>query len=159
MIVNRNKETLKMITKERNERVLVSRTIAVPADTNPWGDIFGGWILSLMDIAAGSVAARLARGSVATKAIKEVSFDTPIFVGDEVSVYAEVEKIGNSSATLGVYVTIRRKGCHEELHAVKGKFVMVALDENRRPRPVRLKWSEVEVLAEKTENQLIMIGE
>lgn len=148
-----------MITKERNERVLVSRTIAVPADTNPWGDIFGGWILSLMDIAAGSVAARLARGSVATKAIKEVSFDTPIFVGDEVSVYAEVEKIGNSSATLGVYVTIRRKGCHEELHAVKGKFVMVALDENRRPRPVRLKWSEVEVLAEKTENQLIMIGE
>ncbi len=122
------------------ERVLVSRTIAVPADTNPWGDIFGGWILSLMDIAAGSIAARLARGSIATKAINDITFDTPIFVGDEVSVYAEVEKIGNTSITLNIYVTIRRKGHHEELHAVKGNFVMVALDENRRPRPVKEKW-------------------
>lgn len=122
------------------EKVLVSRTIAVPADTNPWGDIFGGWILSLMDIAAGSIAARLAMGSIATKAISDITFDTPIFVGDEVSVYAEVEKIGNTSITLNVYVTIRRKGHHEELHAVKGKFVMVALDENRRPRSVKEKW-------------------
>jgi acyl-CoA thioesterase YciA len=124
------------------EKVLVSRTIAVPADTNPWGDIFGGWVLSLMDIAAGSIAARLARGTVATKAIKEVTFDTPIFVGDEVSVYAEIDKIGNSSITLNVYVTIRRKSQSEEFHAVKGIFVMVALDENRRPRPVRQKWTE-----------------
>ena len=128
-----------MITKER---VLVSRTIAVPADTNPWGDIFGGWIMSLMDIAAGSIAARLAKGSIATKAINNVTFDTPIFVGDEVSVYAEIEKIGNTSMTLNVYVTIRRKGCSEELHAVKGTFIMVALDENRRPRPVRAFWDE-----------------
>ncbi|MDR2781539.1 MAG: acyl-CoA thioesterase [Holosporaceae bacterium] len=122
------------------ERILVSRTIAVPADTNPWGDIFGGWIMSLMDIAAGSIAARLARGSIATKAIKDVTFDTPIFVGDEVSVYAEVEKIGNTSITLNVYVTIRRKSQDQEIHAVRGTFVMVALDENRRPRPVRQKW-------------------
>jgi len=126
------------------ERVLVSRTIAVPADTNPWGDIFGGWILSLMDIAAGSIAARLAKGSIATKAISDVTFDTPIFVGDEVSVYAEVEKIGNTSMTLNIYVTIKRKGQDEELHAVKGKFVMVALNENRRPRPVREKWTDAE---------------
>ena len=126
------------------ERILVSRTIAVPADTNPWGDIFGGWILSLMDIAAGSIAARLARGSIATKAINNLTFDAPIFVGDEVSVYAEVDKIGNTSATLNIYVTIRRKGEDEEQHAVKGTFVMVALDENRRPRPIRLKWTEEE---------------
>ncbi len=126
------------------ERVLVSRTIAVPADTNPWGDIFGGWILSLMDIAAGSIAARLAKGSIATKAINDVTFDTPIFVGDEVSVYAEVEKIGNTSMTLNIYVTIKRKGQDEELHAVKGKFIMVALNENRRPRPVREKWTDAE---------------
>jgi acyl-CoA thioesterase YciA len=124
------------------ERVLVSRTVAVPADTNPWGDIFGGWILSLMDIAAGSIAARLARGSIATKAIKDVTFDIPIFVGDEVSVYAKIVKIGNTSITLDVSVTIKRKSRNEELHAVKGTFVMVALDENRRPRPVRQKWSE-----------------
>ncbi len=130
-----------MTTKER---VLVSRTIAVPADTNPWGDIFGGWIMSLMDIAAGSIAARLARGSIATKAINNVTFDAPIFVGDEVSVYAELEKIGNTSMTLNVYVTIRRKGRSEELHAVKGTFIMVALDENRRPRPVKALWDKSE---------------
>ena len=124
------------------ERVLVSRTIAVPADTNPWGDIFGGWIMSLMDIAAGSIAARLARGSVATKAITNVTFDTPIFVGDEVSVYSELEKIGNTSVTLNVYVTIRRKERSEEMHAVKGTFVMVALDENRKPRPVKAFWND-----------------
>jgi acyl-CoA thioesterase YciA len=122
------------------ERVLVSRTIAVPADTNPWGDIFGGWILSLMDIAAGSIAARLARGSIATKAISSVTFDAPIFVGDEVSVYAEIEKIGNTSITINVYVSIKRKGGNEEINAVRGTFVMVALDENRRPRPVRQHW-------------------
>ena len=126
-----------MINKER---VLVSRTIAVPADTNPWGDIFGGWILSLMDIAAGSISARLARGSIATKAINNLTFDAPIFVGDEVSVYAEVDRIGNTSATLNIYVNIKRKGHDEEIPAVKGTFVMVALDENRRPRPIREKW-------------------
>ncbi|MDR0678032.1 MAG: acyl-CoA thioesterase [Holosporaceae bacterium] len=125
------------------EKVLVSRTIAVPADTNPWGDIFGGWILSLMDIAAGSIAARLAKGSIATKAISDIIFDTPIFVGDEVSVYAEVEKIGNTSITLNIYVTIKRKGQNEEINAVRGVFVMVALDENRRPRPVRQKWADI----------------
>lgn len=137
------RKNISMLTANK-DRILVSRTIAVPADTNPWGDIFGGWILSLMDIAAGSIAARLARGSIATKAINDVTFDTPIFVGDEVSVYAEVEKIGNTSATLNIFVTIRRKGCHEEIHAVKGKFVMVALDENRRPRPIKEKWPEAE---------------
>ncbi|MDR3187513.1 MAG: acyl-CoA thioesterase [Holosporaceae bacterium] len=131
----------------QKEKVLVSRTIAVPADTNPWGDIFGGWILSLMDIAAGSIAARLARGSVATKAINNVSFDLPIFVGDEVSVYAEIDKIGNTSVTLTVSVTIKRKGQDEEMDAVRGSFVMVALDENRRPRPVRQKWPTPEELS------------
>lgn len=131
-----------MINKER---VLVSRTIAVPADTNPWGDIFGGWILSLMDIAAGSISARLARGSIATKAINNLTFDAPIFVGDEVSVYAEVDKIGNTSATLNIYVSIKRKGHDEEIPAVKGTFVMVALDENRRPRPIREKWNAEEL--------------
>ena len=128
----------------RKERVLVSRTIAVPADTNPWGDIFGGWILSLMDIAAGTVAARLARGSIATKAITDVIFDLPIFVGDEVSVYSEIEKIGNTSITLNVFVKIKRKGEDSEQDAVRGTFVMVALNEHRRPRPVREKWSEIQ---------------
>lgn len=132
----------------KKERVLVSRTIAVPADTNPWGDIFGGWIMSLMDIAAGTVAARLARGSIATKAIRDITFDAPIFVGDEVSVYSELEHIGNTSLTLNIYVNIKRKGQSEEIPAVKGVFVMVALNENRRPRPVREKWTELELKEE-----------
>lgn len=134
----------------KKEKVLVSRTIAVPADTNPWGDIFGGWIMSLMDIAAGTVAARLARGSIATKAIREIVFDAPIFVGDEVSVYSELEHIGNTSLTLNIYVTIKRKGQSEEIQAVKGVFVMVALNENRRPRPIREKWTEVELQSEQS---------
>ena len=123
-----------------SEKVLVSRTIAVPADTNPWGDIFGGWVLSLMDIAAGTVAARIAKGTVATKAINDITFDAPIFVGDEVSVYSEVAKIGNTSLTLNITVSIKRKGQDEDIQAVKGVFVMVALNEHRRPRPVREKW-------------------
>lgn len=125
---------------EISEKVLVSRTIAVPADTNPWGDIFGGWVLSLMDIAAGTVAARIAKGVVATKAISDVSFDAPIFVGDEVSVYSEVEKIGNTSLSLKITVEVVRKGHEGQITAVHGRFVMVALNEERRPRPVREKW-------------------
>ncbi|MDR1335008.1 MAG: hypothetical protein LBJ19_01890, partial [Holosporaceae bacterium] len=81
-----------------------------------------------------------ARGSIATKAISNVVFDAPIFVGDEVSVYAEIDRIGNTSITVGVHVMIRRKGKTDEIHAVSGTFVMVALDENRRPRPVRQRW-------------------
>lgn len=123
-----------------SEKVLVSRTIAVPADTNPWGDIFGGWVLSLMDIAAGTVAARIAKGTVATKAINDITFDAPIFVGDEVSVYSEVAKIGNTSLTLNITVSIKRKGQDENIQAVKGSFIMVALNENRRPRPVKERW-------------------
>ena len=125
-----------------SEKVLVSRTIAVPADTNPWGEIFGGWVLSLMDIAAGTIAARIAKGTIATKAITDVTFDAPIFVGDEVSVYSEVEKIGNTSLTLMITVSIKRKGHDEVIDAVKGRFIMVALNEERRPRPVREKWGD-----------------
>ena len=125
-----------------SEKVLVSRTIAVPADTNPWGDIFGGWVLSLMDIAAGTIAARIAKGTIATKAITDVSFDAPIFVGDELSVYSEVEKIGNTSLTLMITVSIKRKGHDDVIEAVKGRFIMVALNEERRPRPVREKWGD-----------------
>lgn len=122
------------------EKVLVSRTVAVPADTNPWGDIFGGWILSLMDIAAGTVASRLAKGSVATKAITDVTFNMPIFVGDEVSVYSTLKNIGNTSLTLLVTVNVLRHHVEEETEAVSGTFIMVALDENRRPRPVKERW-------------------
>ena len=125
-----------------NKKVLVSKTIAAPADTNPWGDIFGGWILSLMDIAAANIASRLAKGIIATKAITEVTFDVPIYVGDEVSVYVEIDKIGNTSTTMNVYVTTRRKGTHKEIDAVKGTFIMVALNESRRPRPIRENWPE-----------------
>ena len=122
------------------QRVFVSRTLAMPADTNPRGDIFGGWIMSLMDIAAGSVAARISKGAIATRAVKDIIFDEPIFVGDEVCIYVNLLKIGNTSMTLEVEVVVHRNHQDHEIPAVKGTFVMVALDENRHPRPVKEKW-------------------
>lgn len=118
------------------QKTQVSKTIAVPADTNPWGDIFGGWILSLMDIAAGSVAARVAMGTIATKAINNVVFEAPIFVGDEVGVYATLKKIGRTSMQIFVEVMVKRNSVGEEILAVCGDFVMVALNEDRLPRAV-----------------------
>jgi acyl-CoA thioesterase YciA len=118
------------------QRLLVTRTLAMPADTNPRGDIFGGWIVSLMDISVAAMSSRFARGLTATRAIRNVLFDRPVFVGDELSVYVKLTTVGNTSLTFEVDVTVQRSGLEEELPAVRGTFVMVALDENRRPRRI-----------------------
>lgn len=112
------------------------RTLAMPADTNPAGDIFGGWLLAQMDIAAGIVAYRRARGRVATVAVDAMSFHAPVFVGDVVSCYAEVVRVGRSSITLQVEVWARRGRTGEEVKVTEGRFTCVAIDDNRRPRPV-----------------------
>src|SRR5271170_5640072 len=80
------------------------RTIAMPSDTNPAGDIFGGWLMAQMDLAAGNVAARRARGRCATVKVNEIIFHAPVHVGDEVSVFAEVVRVGRSSMDLEVQV-------------------------------------------------------
>src|SRR5262245_23506310 len=82
-----------------NSPTLALRTVAMPAFANPHGDIFGGWLLSQMDIAGGTVASRRAKGRVATVAITAMTFHRPVFVGDEVSCYAEITKIGCTSMT------------------------------------------------------------
>ena len=112
------------------------RTLAMPADTNPSGDIFGGWLLAQMDIAAGMTAFTRARGRVATVAVDAMTFHQPVLVGDIVSCYAEVVRVGRSSMTLQVEAWARRGHTGEEIKVTEAKFTFVAIDENRRPRPV-----------------------
>jgi acyl-CoA thioesterase YciA len=112
------------------------RTLAMPADTNPSGDIFGGWVLAQMDIAAGTVAFARAKGRVATVALDGMAFHQPIMVGDIVSCYAQVARVGRSSITLHVEAWAKRGRTGEEIKVTEGRFTCVAIDENRKPRPV-----------------------
>jgi acyl-CoA thioesterase YciA len=112
------------------------RTLAMPADTNPSGDIFGGWLLSQMDIAAGTVAFIRARGRVATIAVDAMTFHKPVLVGDIVSCYAEVVRVGRTSIIMQVEAWARRGRTGEDIKVTEGKFTCVAIDENGRPRPV-----------------------
>lgn len=115
------------------------RTIAMPGDTNPAGDIFGGWIMWQMDLAAGNAAARYARGRCATVAVDKISFLQPVKVGDEVTVYAELIGTGRTSMRFEVTAWRRRRD-GEEVHKVTGAiFTFVALDLDGRPREIRPK--------------------
>jgi len=111
------------------------RTLAMPGEANPSGDIFGGWILAQMDIAAGCAAYIRAQGRVATVAVDAMTFHQPVLVGDIVSCYAEVTRIGRTSITLRVQTWAQRR-TGEEIKVTEGHFTCVAIDENRRPRPV-----------------------
>ena len=114
----------------------VIRTIAMPADTNPAGDIFGGWLMSQMDLAAGSVAVQTARGRSATIAVDEIKFHRPVAVGDEVSLYAELIRVGRTSMTIRVRAWRRARHRDDSEQVTEAVFTFVALDENRQPRPV-----------------------
>jgi acyl-CoA thioesterase YciA len=114
---------------------LVIRTLAMPADANPSGDIFGGWVLSQMDIAGGVTASQRARGRVATVAVTAMTFHLPVYVGDVLCVYTEIEKVGRTSITVALEAwALRRLG--ERARVTEGRFVFVALGEDGRPRPV-----------------------
>ena len=108
----------------------------MPADTNPNGDIFGGWLLSQMDLAGGSVASQRARGRVVTVALTSMTFHLPVRVGDEVSCFGEVEKVGRSSITVRVETWTRRRDGGETVTVTHGTFTYVAIDADGRPRPV-----------------------
>ena len=112
----------------------VLRAIAMPADTNPEGDIFGGWLVSQMDLAAATVAFRRARGRCATVAIDKMSFLSPVFVGDEVSLFARPLKVGRTSISVSVEAWRRRRDGHEAFKVTQGTFTFVAIDEQRKPR-------------------------
>jgi acyl-CoA thioesterase YciA len=112
------------------------RVIAMPADANPYGDIFGGWLMSQMDLAAGSIASRHSHGRAVTIAVEGMQFHLPVSVGDEVSVYAELVKTGRTSMQIDVEAW-RRHRDEEVMHKVtQACFTFVAIDEARNPRPV-----------------------
>lgn len=115
------------------------RTIAMPADTNPAGDIFGGWLLSQMDLAAGNVAARHARGRCATIAVDKIVFVEAVKVGDEVSVYAELMSTGRTSMQFEVTAWRRRRDSEDVRKVTGAIFTFVALDLDGRPRAIRPK--------------------
>ncbi len=115
---------------------LVIRTLAMPADANPSGDIFGGWVLSQMDIAGGITAGQRARGRVATVAVTAMTFHLPVYVGDVLCVYTEIEKVGRTSITVAIEAWALRGRLHERVRVTEGRFVFVAIGEDGRPRPV-----------------------
>ena len=112
------------------------RVIAMPADTNPAGDIFGGWLMAQMDLAAGNAAARRARGRCATVAVDKMTFHRPVLVGDEVSFYATIERVGRTSMTIKVEAWRRSRDADDSGLVTEATFTFVAIGESRRPREI-----------------------
>jgi acyl-CoA thioesterase YciA len=112
------------------------RVVAMPADTNPYGDIFGGWLLSMMDSAAGSVASRHSRGRAVTIAVDGMAFLRPVFVGDEVSVYATLASTGRTSMKIAVEAWRRARHDENSYKVTEALFTFVAVGEDRQPRRV-----------------------
>ena len=114
----------------------VIRIVAMPADTNPNGDIFGGWLMSQMDIGAGTVAMREAKGRTVTVAMDGMQFLEPVAVGDEVTVYATLLGTGRTSISVAVEAWRRERDEDHSVKVTEAKFTFVAIDDNGRPRPV-----------------------
>ena len=115
----------------------VLRVVPMPADANQHGDIFGGWIMSQVDIAGGVLAARHARGRVATIAVNSFQFKQPVFIGDVLSFYADVVRVGNTSITVNVEVYAQRNPTDiETVKVTEATLTYVAIDSNGRPRTV-----------------------
>ncbi|MBO0335052.1 acyl-CoA thioesterase [Sneathiella sp. CAU 1612] len=114
----------------------VIRTAPMPSDCNNNGDIFGGWVLSQMDMAGGIMAARRAKGRTVTVAVEAMTFHQPIKVGDVVSIYGEIERVGRTSVAVKLTTIVTRKLDPEEIKVTEGIYVFVAIDDNGKPRPV-----------------------
>jgi len=115
---------------------LALRISAMPANTNAAGDIFGGWIMGLMDMAAGNVAYVRAKGRVATVAVSDLTFHRPVKVGDLISCYADIVRVGKSSITIDIDVWVRRGVPAMHDRVTHARFVMVAVDAHSVPRAV-----------------------
>jgi len=118
---------------------LAARTLAMPADTNPAGDIFGGWIMSMMDAAGAITATRDAGCRVVTAAVSHISFLLPVKVGDVVCCYTDVIRVGRTSLTLCVEVWVLRQGCGARVKVTAAEFTFVALGEDGTPKPLPLR--------------------
>ena len=120
-----------------DEQDLAIRVMAMPADTNASGDIFGGWLMSQVDIAGSIIARRHAKGRIATVAVDSFQFKKPVFVGDVISCYAKITRIGKTSLTINVKAYAERHGpTHEHIQVTEADLTYVAVDEQRRPRPL-----------------------
>jgi len=118
------------------EEYILTKTVAMPADTNTNGDIFGGWLLSQMDVAGGILASKVAKGRVATVAIEGMKFLLPVKVGDTVTCYGKVEKIGKTSITVLLRVTAESWKNSDLKEVTNGKFIYVAIDSKGMPREI-----------------------
>ena len=115
---------------------LTIRTLAMPADTNPAGDIFGGWVMSQMDIAGAIAAVERAKGRVVTVAVEAMTFIAPVKVGDILCVYTTIERVGTTSITVAVEAWARRRELADRVKVTDGHFVYVALGDDGRKRRV-----------------------
>jgi acyl-CoA thioesterase YciA len=123
-----------MIDKAEPKGALTIRTLAMPADTNPAGDIFGGWVISQMDIAGAISAVERAGGRVVTVAVEAMSFIAPVKVGDILCVYTTIERVGTTSITVAVEAWARRNRLDDRVKVTDGHFVYVALGDDGRKR-------------------------
>ena len=120
--------------KPEPKGALTIRTLAMPADTNPAGDIFGGWVISQMDLAGGIAAYERALGRVVTVAVDSMTFIAPVKVGDVLCVYTTIERTGTTSITVGIEAWARRERIADRVQVTSGKFVYVALGEDGKKR-------------------------
>ena len=124
-------------TRLPDERHLAIRVMAMPADTNAAGDIFGGWLMSQVDIAGSLVARRHAQGRVVTVAVNSFEFHQPVFVGDVISCYTEITRVGRTSLTVNVRAYAERQQVtHEIILVTEADLTYVAVGEDRKPRPL-----------------------
>ena len=118
------------------------QTLAMPAHTNPNGDIFGGWLVCQMDLAAGVLAKRVARGRVVTVAIHSMTFLKPVHIGDIISCHVELLKSGTTSMTIGVEVWAQPATDDNKYRVTEGTFIFVAIDHDGKPRPINMPQEE-----------------
>ncbi|HEY9097654.1 MAG TPA: acyl-CoA thioesterase [Thiobacillus sp.] len=122
---------------ENNERMLACRVVAMPENTNAAGDIFGGWLLSQVDLAGSTLAVKISLGRVATVAVNHFQFIKPVFVGDLVSCWARLDHIGRTSIRIHIEVDAERmRSSHDKERVAEATFTYVALDAQGRPRAV-----------------------
>ena len=125
----------------KKDKIPAIQAVAMPADTNPSGDIFGGWVLSQMDLAGSVLARQITKKRVTTVAVDKMRFHKPIMVGDIVSFYTEVNKIGTTSITIDITTLVTRKnnilGKDQAIMVTEGKFVYVSIDSKGKPIKIK----------------------
>lgn len=116
---------------------LMISVLAMPADTNPSGDVFGGWLMSQMDIAGGVFCRKIAKGRVVTVSIASINFNLPVFVGDTLRCYVSLVRIGRTSITVKIEAWVNRAFDHgESIKVTEGEYTYVKVDKNRTPLPI-----------------------